>query len=73
VVHPLYETLAKVSPNLGAKCLTLIDANCAMWRDIIAHGEASSGSGHRWASLDRAHCAAANKRPTKYAKAIGEV
>jgi hypothetical protein len=51
VVHPLYETLAKVSPRLGAKCLARIEANRAMWADIIARDEAG---GVRRSSMERA-------------------
>jgi hypothetical protein len=60
VVHPLYETLAKVSPRLGAKCLARIEANRAMWADIIARDEAG---GARRSSMDRAR--GAPPPPTK--------
>jgi hypothetical protein len=36
VVQPLYATLAKISPVLGAKCMSLIDENRAAWNAVIA-------------------------------------
>jgi hypothetical protein len=45
VVRPLYVKLADVEPTLG-DCLTRVDANRAMWSDIIsASGGAAAAVG----------------------------
>jgi hypothetical protein len=44
-VQPLYEALTRVSPGLGAHCMSLIDANKRAWDAIINAASASGGSG----------------------------
>jgi hypothetical protein len=42
VVRPLYATLARVSPGMGAYCLTRIDANRAAWAALAKSGAPST-------------------------------
>ena len=44
VVRPLYVMLEAFSPQLGARCLTFIDANRAAWRAIIIAGDDASAT-----------------------------
>jgi hypothetical protein len=39
VVHPLYATLARACPELGRRCLPLLDANRTAWAATMAAAE----------------------------------
>jgi hypothetical protein len=45
VVRPLYQTLAKIAPALGARCLELVDANKAAWAEVMADAAVASAAG----------------------------
>lgn len=44
MVRPLYTTLAQISPDLGSRCLALIDTNRTAWNAIIAEGEKAAAA-----------------------------